>query len=358
MTQSSGCPLAVTLHHFDPATASPAQWQRLHAFRRLRGEEDFPGEPLLSDEEFEADLRTHRPLHQNHRILALCDEVPVGNLILSQRRPGTSGSEDFARHLDLVGGGVAIAYRRRGVGTALLAALAEFMDRHAKTLATATVRRIEGQHFMDAVGARLKHRMVENRLRLSRVDWNELARWSADFPADAHGLRWEIHAGRVPLETLATLIEPFTQLINQVPLGTLEVPRLRYELDAYRSWYADMDRRGGEHFLVLLRDRDDNVAAMCDASWDQRYPDRMYQQLTAVAAPWRGHGLAKAAKARMLQLVRERHPQVQMAVTFNAAVNEAILSINRRLGYAVHREDATYQLDREALRHYLQRRGR
>jgi len=358
MTQLSGRPLAVTLHHFDPATASPPEWRRLHAFRRLRGAEDFPGEPLLSDEDFEADLRTHRPLHENHRILALCAEEAVGNLILSQRRPGTPGSEDFARHLEVVGGGVAIAHRRRGVGTALLAGLAQFMDRHGKTLATATVRRVEGQRFMEAIGAHLKHRMVENRLRFSQLDWRELARWNGDFPSAALGLRWEVHAGRVPRQTLATLIEPFTQLINQVPLGTLEVPRLRYELDAYRSWYADMDRRGGEHFLVLLRDRDDNVAAMCDASWDQRFADRMYQQLTAVAAPWRGRGLAKAVKARMLQLVRERHPQVQMAVTFNAAVNEAILSINRRLGYAVHREDTTYQLDRDGLRHCLQRRGR
>ena len=41
------------------------------------------------------------------------------------------------------------------------------------------------------------------------------------------GLRWEIHAGRVPFERLAQLMEPLTALINEQPLDALEIPRNR-----------------------------------------------------------------------------------------------------------------------------------
>ena len=92
---------------------------------------------------------------------------------------------------------------------------------------------------------------------------------------------------------------------------------------------------------------------MCDASWDARFADRVYQQLTAVTRHWRGKGLAKGIKAAMLELVRSRHPEVRMVVTNNANTNAAMLSINQRLGFAVHRQDATYQIGREALQRWL-----
>jgi RimJ/RimL family protein N-acetyltransferase len=116
-----------------------------------------------------------------------------------------------------------------------------------------------------------------------------------------------------------------------------------------------MDRRGGEHFLVLLLDGDE-VVAVCDASWNQRFPDRLQQRLTAVARQWRGKGLAKGVKAAMLQLVRERHPEVTLAVTHNAEVNAPMLTINHRLGFAAHKHDGLYQIDTQSLRTFLEAR--
>jgi RimJ/RimL family protein N-acetyltransferase len=80
----------------------------------------------------------------------------------------------------------------------------------------------------------------------------------------------------------------------------------------------------------------------------------MHQRLTAVARRWRGKGLAKGVKAAMLQLVRERHPEVALAVTHNAEVNAPMLAINRRLGFAAHRHDGLYQIGTESLRTFLQ----
>ena len=155
----------------------------------------------------------------------------------------------------------------------------------------------DGHAFMAAIGAHCNYRSAENRLAFDGLDWNELARCQAQAVTPGNGLAWEVHAGRVPMEQLATLMQPFSALINEQPLDALDIPRMRYELQGYVTWYADMDRRGGEHFLVMLR-HGDEVAAMCDASWYARFPERVYQQLTAVARPWRGKGLAKGIKSR------------------------------------------------------------
>lgn len=342
---------ALALRPFDPAGATPSQWQALHAFRGLRGAEDFPGEPVMADEDFEHELRMHRPMHENLRLLALRDGEIAGILILNFRREGSAGSEDFAAHVD-VAGGVARAHRRQGIGRFLLAGLADFMAQRGKTMASTKVHVDDGHRCMQRIGAACNLRAVENRLPFDRLDWDELARWAAHPGLAAAGLSWEVHAGRVPMDTLAPLMAPFSVLINEQPLGALDMPRIRYELQGYETWYADMDRRGGDHFMVMLRDGD-QVAAMSDASWDQRFPDRLYQQFTGVARPWRGKGLGKAVKARLLELVRARHPQVRTVLTRNAQANAAMLSINDRLGFAVYKEEGTYQFSLDTLRAWL-----
>jgi len=354
MSYFSGHSAKLELRPFNPLQASASQWQALHAFRRLRSQQDFPGEPVMSDADFESELRVVRPLVETRRMLSMHDGVIGGIMVLNFRRRGSPDWQDYAGHVD-VGGGVARGLRGRGVGRALLAGLADFMESHGKHTATAKAH-LPGTHaWMARIGATCKLRMFENRSSVDQVDWQMLARWATPSGLAAQGLRWEVHGGRVPMPTLAPLMEPFTGLINDQPLDGLDIPRIRYELKDYESWYADLDRRGGDHFLVLLRDGE-QVAAMCDATWDARFPDRMYQQLTAVARPWRGLGLAKAVKARMLELVRAARPEVRTVLTHNAVVNAAMLSINDRLGFGVHKEDRTYQIELTALQAHLARR--
>jgi GNAT superfamily N-acetyltransferase len=299
-------------------------------------------------------VRRHDPITESLRVIAVQDGEFLGNLILFFRR---QGSPDWEAHAPFVNvwGGVVRVHRRRGIGRALLVELLAFMERQGKTVATFKVHVPDGHAFMTAIGAIEKYRNSENHLELDRLDWDELARWEAQATRPGDGIAWERHAGRVPMDRLAALLPTFTALFFEQPLGALQVPN-PYVLQNYITWYAEMDRRGGEHFLLLLR-HGDEVAAMCDASWDGRFPERVYQQLTAVARPWRGKGLAKGVKAAMLKLIRARRPQARTMITNNADANGAIWSINRRLGFVVHRHDGTYQVGREELARFIVRQG-
>ncbi|MDQ0570983.1 GNAT superfamily N-acetyltransferase [Variovorax paradoxus] len=340
---------------FDPQQASAEEWSKVLAYWRLRNEEDFPGEPWPTDADNMQNVRQHTPLHVVHRILALDGQGDiVGSLNMSVRREGTPGYPAHAPFVD-VWGGVRRSHRRQGVASTLMRTLLTSMEERGKTTATVKASLPEGHAFLAAIGAAEKHRSIENRMAFADLDGAALARWRAEALAAGRGLRMEIHAGRVPFERLATLMAPLSALLDEVPTTALERPPMRFELEDFRAWYAEIDRRGGEHFLVLLLDGNE-VAAVCDASWNQLYPDRMFQRLTAVARHWRGKGLAKGVKALMLELVRERHPEVTMAVTHNAEVNAPMLSINRRLGFAAHRHDAVYQIGPESLRAFLSTR--
>jgi GNAT superfamily N-acetyltransferase len=341
----------IEIRYFDPHAASAAEWAQYHAFRRARAAEEEPGEPIPEDADFEHDARRRGPLGESHRLVARRDGEIVGVAGFWFRREGTPDYAAYAPFM-YVWGGVRQAARRRGVGTALLRAMLAFMEERGKTTATIGAHLPEGHAFLTAIGAVEKNRSFNNRLDFAALDWDELARWQAAAIVPGSNLRWEIHAGRVPLERLAELQGQFSAMLRDIPMGTLDSPPVRYELQGYVSWYEEIDKRGGEHFLVLLLDGD-VVAGMSEATWSPRFPDRVHQELTAVARDWRGKGLAKALKAAILRLVHERHPEVRLMSTSNAEMNGAILAINRRLGFVAQRHDSSYQITRDALRAWL-----
>ncbi|HEY8360515.1 MAG TPA: N-acetyltransferase, partial [Ramlibacter sp.] len=104
---------------FDAATATPADWSRFHAYRRVRWAEEFPRDPVPSDAQTVSELTVERPLQDVRRWLARCDGELCGLLQVFFRRPGTVDSEEHAPYLDFACG-VPRARRRRGVASALV----------------------------------------------------------------------------------------------------------------------------------------------------------------------------------------------------------------------------------------------
>lgn len=336
---------------FDPQQACENDWVRFHAYWRQRDHEDHPGEPLPTDADRRINVLLPTPLRAVHRVFVQdANGTLIGGLGVGLRRPGTPDYESHAPFADFWGG-VLDTHRRQGVATALLRELLALMNAHDRRTATAWVHRDEGRAFLSAIGAAEKHRNFENRMPFAGLDWQELAGWEASMTAPE--LRWEIHAGRVPLERLAALMRPMCDLVADAPMSGMRSTPFRFEIENHRTWYADMDRRGGDHFVVLLVDAHGEVAALCNANWNPRFPDRMYQSLTGVARAWRGRGLAKAVKAAMLRVVRECHPEVTLTVTVNAEANAPMLAINQRLGFAVHQQTSAYQIDAQGLAAYL-----
>ena len=74
------------------------------------------------------------------------------------------------------------------------------------------------------------------------------------------------------------------------------------------------------------------------------------QQNTGIAPSHRGLGLAKWAKAAMLERIRHERPQVQRVLTGNAYSNEPMLAINNALGFKLISTRTEWRADVAALR--------
>lgn len=331
---------------FDPQAASPELWASYHACRRAIAIELRPGDAVLSDAEFEIEERRDHPLYDCVRWVALAGMDVAGFASAFFRRPGGPNSAAHAPHID-AGGAVRAEARRRGAGTLLLREVLGLMHRLDKTILTLNAHTEPGHSFLTWVEATPKLTNVFSRAKLSELDWNTLRAW--EDAASGLGLNWERYAGRVPREVLLGLLPEFTALFADMPLGELEIPPIRVEIEGYDQWYEMVSRSGGAHHLILLRDSRGGVAGMSEASWDARKPSLARQQLTAVARPWRGRGLAKAMKAAMLRQVRENHPEVEAMSTGNAEMNATMRSINARVGFKMHRQFVEYQVARDAL---------
>lgn len=339
---------SIALQVFEPACATAAQWRAFHAFRRERAAEDYPGRPTAPDEAAERDLRTADPLWQTRSTVAVTQDRVVGRLQLWWRREGSPDHEQYAGYL-MSGGGVLRDFRRRGIATALARHLLAFMqDQGSRIVSFRVPNPDSGAGFLARIGARETYRDVDNRLRLADAPWPHIERW-ARAP---EGLRWEVHAGRVPMERLHAMAPAITAMLADVPRGESDQPPIVFEAQAHEDVYLRMDARQGMHFLVVLH-AGDQVAAVCEATWFGDAPEAANQLFTGVARAFRGQGLGLAVKSRMLQLLRDEARGAQSVQTNNSVDNAAMLRINGHLGFQPLRQSAVFQLLRDDLAQQL-----
>jgi hypothetical protein len=274
---------------FDPHSASDEIWAGFNGTRRAIDAEFWPDEPVLSDAEIRREIDRIDPLWEFRRWVAMEGTEVASSIRAVFRRPNTPNATDHAPFLWAVGG-VRAKSRRRGAGTLLLREVHRLMHSLDKTVLTMPAQTEPGHAFLKHVGAVEKHCTVEQRAVFADLDWPLLRNW--ENAVAVHGLVWERYPGRVPRDMLLALLPTFTELFGDVPLGGLEIAAVRWEINGYDRWFEILERVGGAHHLVLLRTPDGTVAGLSEAMWDARMPGIVRQQLTAVARPWRGHGLA------------------------------------------------------------------
>jgi RimJ/RimL family protein N-acetyltransferase len=110
---------------------------------------------------------------------------------------------------------------------------------------------------------------------------------------------------------------------------------------------------GRERWTIFVRDPNGVCVGGTEiqfAPWDA---DVARQQNTAIDPAHRGHGLAKWAKAVMLDRMRNERPEVERVRTGNAFSNAPMLAINNALGFEEVERRTEWQASVGALREAL-----
>lgn len=235
------------------------------------------------------------------------------------------------------------AYRRRGVGTALLAAaVAQARAEGRKRVVADVVEPRSGgperspgpRAFAAKHGAKRALEEVRRRLPLSTVDQTRLDAALKRAWGHAAGyslVRWTEAA---PDDIVAGIAALDSDFLNQAPLGDMiweaervDVPRVRAIEQAVR------DRGWRRCHIAARHDASGDVVAWTTLSLCGESDDHAWQHITLVRPDHRGHRLGTVIKLENLRFTRERFPALEVIDTCNASVNDHMVAINDLMGF-------------------------
>lgn len=264
--------------------------------------------------------------------------------IASYRNPGDAvrkrwlatadGEAAGAAFLSEYGGSLTVGYvlvrprfRRRGIGRALLDAVAAAAHRDGLGSFFGEFVGAEGRAFAQAVGAVDDQRHVLSVLDLRR----------ADLPS-TEGSDLRSWLGPCPEELVASFVRARAAIVDApVPAGqtmpTWTVERQRRDEE---RWAA----RGDTMVTTVAIEGDEVVAVTGVRAAPAPAPEAVTED-TATVPACRGRGLARATKAENLRRLRDLRPDVERVVTRNATSNAAILAVNAALGFVPERTVTT-----------------
>jgi GNAT superfamily N-acetyltransferase len=303
---------------------------RIH---RAAWQADLPDIPPPSTATFAAGLRHPSPANAWERAIASLDGVPAGYLELSM--PLLDNLENASVEVQ-----VDPAYRRRGVGRALLDhAASRVRAAGRKRITSETVRRPSeevsaGHAFATAMGATAA--LAETRSRLD-VTPDCSARWDAMLAeawTHADGYRAVTWLGMPPDEFLDDVAYLDGRLFADAPMGELDWEPEKVDAERERQQEQNRLDRGNDRFHAgVVHEASGRLVAWTVLHGAPDIPEHMWQDITLVDPPHRGHRLGMIVKLENLRQARAHRPQLAAIDTFNASSNRHMLSINVAMGF-------------------------
>jgi GNAT superfamily N-acetyltransferase len=291
--------------------------------------------PLCRDAVF-GTFRHPWPGNHRERFLAYVEGVAVGYLEVSL--PTLDNLENAELEVNVLP-----AYRRRGIGRMLFEhATAVARENGRKRLQAMSVQSLPGGvkrdeagvGFAESLGFKAALTDVRRRLVVSTVDDAVLA----DLLAKA----WERAAGyslvqwrdEAPEEYINDIAYLDGRLFSDAPSGDLALEAQKMDAARIRAGeVARMARKRRLYQTGVRHDATDRLVAFTALDFTNTVPEHALQQITIVDPDHRGHRLGTVVKVANYQFVREREPAMERIDTWNAGVNDYMISINEAMGF-------------------------
>jgi GNAT superfamily N-acetyltransferase len=253
-----------------------------------------------------------------------------------------------------------LEFRRRGYGNAMLQHLTARARVHGRTrligevaepmslaeLGYASPTTPPGVLFAARAGARPVTSEVRRLLRIGDIDDAQLSRLNDDssaHSADYSLMQWE---GPAPAEVLGDLVVLHSRMTIDAPLEDLDWEPEQWTPQRYREREQRVVANGQVCLCTVARhDPSGQIVALTDIGATPAQPDIAYQWATIVLPSHRGHRLGMLVKLANLEFLRTSRPQVRTLNTWNAAINDHMVSINDAIGFRAVERWREWQLE-------------
>lgn len=241
-------------------------------------------------------------------------------------------------------------HRREGIGFRLLGVICGETASGGRSMLTwSTYDAVPaGDAFSRRVGAGVARVNRTSELVLADVDWRMVEQWASAEQARRLGYRLEMVDGAFA-EHLRDDAATFHHIMQTAPREDLDVGDVTIDAD----FVAELDRAlvagGRRRWTLLVRDGAGACVGGTEVIFEPWDPSTVLQQNTAIDPRHRGFGLAKWAKATMLQRIRHEQQAARRVRTDNALSNAPMLAINDALGFRVVSTRTEWQAEVDAL---------
>lgn len=343
----------ITFH--DPKLDTDAEVAERVAFSNTIKQEILPDDPDSSVEQAIAALRAQPERMRRFSFRAR----DAGGTLVGLAGTGIDPENDD--NPDVLWANVTVLpdARRHGLGARLLAELVGVAGREgrARLISNTMGGHEPGEAFATAVGAVTRQVNHLNHLPVAEVDRPMLERWveeAATRSAEYELLAWD---GPVPDEHLDRWLD-LVLVMNTAPRDDLALNDFTFTAEQQREQERVMKAAGYETWVLVARHRGTGEwAGFHDVNWDPAQPSYVYVDSTGVRPEHRGHALGKWLKAAMTLRILDERPDVTNIRTGNADSNDAMLGINRQMGYRPLLGQTTWELPVETGAAWLRARG-
>ena len=346
----------IEIRPFDLNSKSSGEWSRLGEFTRDIQNEFWPNDAwdidtnrtMIQAQQSEYNMVAYKAvdLQQKKRVVGFSRM-----LFLREHSPSYGGNEHICQ---AIGPFVLSEYRRSGLATKMLPFIYDEVKKAGRHSIIGTVLNEAGRNLVRKIGGREAQRIQENRLVLSDVDWKMVNKWVDDGPRRSPKTRIEFYHS-IPDDILEKYCDVYTEVQNQAPRDELEVGDSVVTPESWRTRMEKLAEGDMKYLAAVTIEKNGDISGLTDVAWFPSRPSVLMQWLTGVQERYRGRGLGKWLKGAVLLKIQDEFPGVTAISTGNAASNEPMLDINRRLGFKLYRDMYQYQLELEQLKKYLQK---
>jgi GNAT superfamily N-acetyltransferase len=237
-------------------------------------------------------------------------------------------------------------FRRRGIGSALLAgAAADARARGRPIVGGDTSDRVPaGAAFARSFGAEPKLEQRTSHCHLAAVDRGMLDAWLA-VPADV-AAEYELwrSTGPYPPDSFAAIAE-IQNVMNSQPYDDLERRDVAFTAAHVAHGESERDWSLSDRWTHFIRHRPTGrLVGFTRLYLWHTWTGVAEQGDTAVDPAHRGRGLGKWLKGSMVRSLLDERPDIERIRTTNAYTNGPMLAINEALGFTVTRTLTSWQV--------------
>ena len=208
--------------------------------------------------------------------------------------------------------------------------------------------------FWERLGADLVHTETVSRLYLENVDWGLMKEWVNQGELRAKKDEIELFEFKVcPEKIIEDLALLHTNIMQLVPSGDSAWTESTRTPNAIRDGEKKREQAGFGWYVLATQEKDGNLSGFTEIFFSPETPFWVSQLTTGVRAKYQGRGLGKWLKAAMLLYIKENLPETKLMVTGNFEHNAPIMSINKRMGFKLHKTEKCYNLKIEDLERFL-----